>query len=698
MRHSIVVKFLMILLTACSLVAAVAGGAGIVAMEGAELYVNGLEELRERECSSIATSIANAYVQNYAAKTLGSVPYPLLQSRYPDPNNRGDAEHWTVKLQLGDQILEDPGVDKKYTHVKEYTLAPLFPVVTTYSPEDKPQEPTDPTGTTAPTQGGARRAPLDDAEVPDGYLYYDQETSWVGNGFQTYYVYYYQAPEYTVTVYMDDEVLESSALQILTMMFPYRYGFIFILAACILLFAAGAVFLCWSAGQTKEGTVRPGGLNRIPLDVYALAAGIGSVVLVALFVKLVEWVNHEGPHPGNLSLLGVNLLAIALLDIGFSFAFAAQIKAKNRYWWRHSVIGFCLGKLWLGIRFTATAAHKLFCLLPVIWQWLLTALAMVVAMGIAFLAAFGNSFFRVDSQFVLILLLTLAICCGVVLYGAYAFGLLISGAQKMSQGELSHKIPTKYLVGSFREFAEKLNTLSDAATILAEKQMYSERMKTELITNVSHDIKTPLTSIINFVDLLQKPHTQEQQEEYLDVLSRQSNQMKRLIEDLVDLSKANTGNMSVNLVQMDAVETVNQVLGEFADKLEAANLTPVFRKPEQPISIYADGKLVWRVMSNLLSNAVKYALPGTRLHVDLLQIESAVYLSLKNVSREELTATAEELMERFVRGDASRNTEGSGLGLNIAQSLMEVQKGRLELSVDGDLFKVTLVFPEASCS
>ena len=200
------------------------------------------------------------------------------------------------------------------------------------------------------------------------------------------------------------------------------------------------------------------------------------------------------------------------------------------------------------------------------------------------------------------------------------------------------------------------------------------------------------------MDLLQRPHTQEQQEEYLDVLSRQSNRMKRLIEDLVDLSKANTGNMPVNLVQMDAVETVNQVLGEFADKLEAASLTPVFRKPEQPISICADGKLVWRVMSNLLSNAVKYALPGTRLYVDLLQIESSVYLSVKNVSREELTATAEELMERFARGDASRNTEGSGLGLNIAQSLMEVQKGRLELSVDGDLFKVTLVFPGVSRS
>ena len=697
MRHSIVVKFLMILLTACSLVAAVAGAAGIVAMEGAGLYVNGLEELREQECSSIATSIAGSYVENHAAKTLGSVPYPLLQSWYPDPYSRGDAEHWTVKLQTGDQIIEDPGNVENYTHVKEYTLAPLFPVVTTYGPEDKPQEPTDPADSTTPTQGEARRAPVENTEVPDGYLYYDRETSWVDNGFQTYYVYYYQAPEYTVTVYMDDAVLESSALQILTVMFPYRYGFIVILAVCILLFAVGAVFLCWSAGQTKEGTVRPGGLNRIPLDLYGLLTVVGTVLLLTLFGELLRWMNREGPHPGNLSLLGVNLFVVALLGIGFCFAFAAQIKAKDFYWWRHSVTGFCLGKLWTGIRFVVRAICGVFRLMPVIWQWLLTAFLMALSLIISFVL-FATSYYRYQGFLLLLFWLTLAACVGLVLYGAYAFGLLISGAKKMSQGELSHKIPTKYLLGSFREFAEELNTLSEAATVLAKKQMHSERMKTELITNVSHDIKTPLTSIINFVDLLQKPHTQEQQEEYLDVLSRQSNQMKRLIEDLMDLSKANTGNMPVNLVPMDAVETVNQVLGEFADKLEAANLTPVFRKPAQSVSICADGKLVWRVMSNLLSNTVKYALPGTRLYVDLLQIDSSVYLSLKNVSREELTATAEELMERFVRGDASRNTEGSGLGLNIAQSLMEVQKGRLELSVDGDLFKVTLVFPGISRS
>jgi signal transduction histidine kinase len=281
---------------------------------------------------------------------------------------------------------------------------------------------------------------------------------------------------------------------------------------------------------------------------------------------------------------------------------------------------------------------------------------------------------------------------GVVCYGGYCFGILLTGAQKMRQGNLSHKIPTRYLLGSFRDMAEQLNTLSETAMESAKRQMRSERMKTELITNVSHDIKTPLTSIINFVDLLQKPHTPEQQQQYLEVLSRQSGSMKRLIEDLMDLSKASTGNMTVNLISIDATETVNQALGEFADKLAAAELTPVFRAPAEPVMMKADGRLVWRVLSNLLGNTVKYAMPGTRLYIDLLRTQTQVILSLKNVSREAQSASAEELMERFVQGDMSRSAEGSGLGLNIAQSLMEVQGGKLRLLLDGDLFKVTLVF------
>ena len=218
-------------------------------------------------------------------------------------------------------------------------------------------------------------------------------------------------------------------------------------------------------------------------------------------------------------------------------------------------------------------------------------------------------------------------------------------------------------------------------------------MKTELITNVSHDIKTPLTSVINYVDLLQQPHTEEEGSQYLEVLSRQSLRLKKLVEDLMDMSKASSGNMAVNITSVDAVEAVNQALGEFSDKLENAQLTPVFRSPDSQLHMLADGRLTWRVLSNILSNVVKYALPGTRVYIDLLRLDKSVVLSVKNISQEELNISAEELTERFVRGDASRNTEGSGLGLNIAQSLMQLQRGNLELTVDGDLFKVTLTFP-----
>jgi signal transduction histidine kinase len=291
------------------------------------------------------------------------------------------------------------------------------------------------------------------------------------------------------------------------------------------------------------------------------------------------------------------------------------------------------------------------------------------------------------------LLLSLLADVILVCYGAYAYGVLLSGAKRMAEGNLSAKISTRFLVGPFACFAIHLNALADVAVIAAEKQLRSERMKTELITNVSHDIKTPLTSIINYIDLLEKPHTEPEGKQYLEVLGRQSQRMKKLIEDLMEMSKASSGNIPVHIQQIDAAETVNQALGEFSDKLEVAGLIPVFQQPEAAVPMLADGRLAWRVLSNLLSNVVKYALPGTRVYADIDTLPGQVQISLKNISREPLNISADELTERFVRGDTSRNTEGSGLGLNIAKSLMDLQKGRLELVVDGDLFKVTLIFP-----
>ena len=265
--------------------------------------------------------------------------------------------------------------------------------------------------------------------------------------------------------------------------------------------------------------------------------------------------------------------------------------------------------------------------------------------------------------------------------------------EAIASGALDTKLDVEKFHGQERDIAAAVNNIRAGLSDAIMDRIRNERMKADLITNVSHDIKTPLTSIINYVDLLQKAQTEEERKEYLEVLDRQSQRLKKLIDDLMDMSKASTGNMTVDITRVDAVEAVNQALGEFADKLDRAMLSPVFRHDDASVPMMADGRLVWRVLSNLLGNAVKYAMPGTRLYIDLSQMGGKVLLSVKNISREELNIGADELMERFVRGDGSRNTEGSGLGLNIAKSLMELQKGELQLLVYGDLFKVTLIFP-----
>ena len=323
-------------------------------------------------------------------------------------------------------------------------------------------------------------------------------------------------------------------------------------------------------------------------------------------------------------------------------------------------------------------------LLPLTWQWLLTAFGMILIMMLV-----------VRSYSSAAVMLGLLVIIAIVLYGTHCFGILLENTKRMGKGDLDTKVEDKLLLGSFKEFASHLNALADVAVEAARKQMKSERMKAELVTNVSHDIKTPLTSIINYVDLLQKAETPEQSAEYLEVLDRQSQQLKKLIDDLMEMSKASTGNMAVDLAVVDPVEAVNQALGEFSDKLTAAELLPVFQPPEETLRMMADGRLAWRVLSNLLSNAVKYSLPGTRLYIDIQKADNKIHISLKNISREPLNVSSDELMERFVRGDASRNTEGSGLGLNIARNLMELQKGQLQLLIDGDLFKATMIFPEA---
>lgn len=270
---------------------------------------------------------------------------------------------------------------------------------------------------------------------------------------------------------------------------------------------------------------------------------------------------------------------------------------------------------------------------------------------------------------------------------------LLEGAKRVASGDLSQAIDTSKLVGEFKKHGENINKVGEGISLAVEEKMKSERFKTELITNVSHDIKTPLTSIINYVDLIKKEEiTDPTMTEYVDVLDRQSVRLKKLIEDLMEASKASTGNIAVHFEECNVDVLLTQVIGEFEDKLMAIGLEVVVDKPEEPVMVIADGRHMWRVLDNLMNNVCKYAQPNTRVYVSLVKEGQTASIVFKNISKTALNIPSDQLMQRFVRGDSSRHTEGSGLGLSIAQSLTELMNGNLKLDIDGDLFKVTLKF------
>ena len=635
---------------------AIANGFGIIALASQKMYSNDLDAVKQNWYYSYGYFKALSAARYYAAVVKNKLP----EDQYTKLFSLDQSKNMIADVYEGGTLVYSNGtLDKNTTAVRvNYSIDVDYPYfIGRYE------------------------------KLPDSYRFwcevYENDTLY-------YYVYSSRTASFDVTVTLDESTLGNTEYRFLLELYTYRYTLIFFCIGFLLLSILLLVYLLCTAGRNRDGLVAPVGLSRMPLDAYCAA----SFCLMLLSLTLMNSsIFYQGTVIALLALLIVATVCIPL-GLGFLYILAAQIKCKHGYWWKHTVCGWCLRKVCHFFRRCIQQLKAVFEMLPVIWQWLAIAFGMAFSLLISAMIAF-DGFYRRVNIFVLVFL---AICFGcvlMILYGGWCFGTVLTSAKKMSDGELDYRIPEEKLFGAFKTCAQQLNSLSGAAKIAAEKQLRSERTKTELITNVSHDIKTPLTSIINFVDLLEKPHTEEEGVQYLEVLSRQSMSLKKLIEDLMDLSKASTGNMSVNLTTLDAVEVANQAMGEFADKLEKAQLIPIVRAPEGPLPITADGRLVWRVLSNLLGNAVKYAAPSTRLYLELNDMGKTVQLSIRNISRDELNVSAEELLERFVQGDVSRNAEGSGLGLNIAKSLMEVQHGSLELTLDDDLFKVTLTFPKA---
>ena len=473
----------------------------------------------------------------------------------------------------------------------------------------------------------------------------------------------------------------------------------------VLVGAAGAiaclVFLFIGAGHRKgkEGA-RLNLLDRIPLDLYAAGCFALAFVWLLLFVELTEGMAYFfALSPEGITYLAFTCIVVytaGLVALAPFLSFATRVKAGGGIWWRNTAICWALKLCWRAVRW-CWGLVKRFCgwlwymttKISIVWRTALIVLIVLVA-NFCIAISIRYSGFALFCWLLLMAAVFLLAC-----FGAWQMKSLKAAGEKLAAGEFEYKIDTKHMYWEFKHHAENLNSIGDGMAAAVEQRMKSERLKTELITNVSHDIKTPLTSIINYVDLLERPHTPEEGAEYLEVLERQSKRLKKLTEDLVEASKASTGNMSVTLAPTSTLEIINQSLAEYGQRMEAGKLSVLINVPEPAPAVRADGRLLWRVMDNLFNNVVKYAMPETRVYVDVRTSEGNAVISVKNISRAALNVSAGELMERFVRGDASRSTEGSGLGLSIAKSLTELQHGQFSISTDGDLFKAEVTLPLA---
>lgn len=459
-----------------------------------------------------------------------------------------------------------------------------------------------------------------------------------------------------------------------TLEFLYRMRGILLplLAVSLLLFAIALVYLLCAAGhQPDTEEIVPNLQDKIPLDLYF---AIVCPILLFLAVLFSGW--YPSGSAEQISLLIIGSLILAILGLATLLTCATRLK-MGKYFYQNTitykVIRFCWKMLAAVLSTVCDAIKSISATWKIALVWLIIS-AFYINGGIG----------AVFLSFVL-----LFVFCTM----ASQMQELKNGGEELAKGNLSYKINTQRMFPFFRAHGQNLNSISKGFSIALEQKMKSEHLKTELITNVSHDIKTPLTSIINYVDLLKKENLSGQAAEYIEVLDRQSRRLKKLTEDLVEASKASTGNLKVQLAPTDMGELAAQAVAEYEEKLENAQLEVVINGGDTPLFAMVDGNLTWRVLSNLLSNACKYSQPHTRVYIDISKKKETVILSMKNISKDALNIPAEELMERFVRGDSSRHTEGSGLGLNIAQSLVGLQKGKFSLEIEGDLFKAFVSFP-----
>ena len=463
--------------------------------------------------------------------------------------------------------------------------------------------------------------------------------------------------------------------------YQFRYwvlaGILISGVVCILfstLYISG-IGVSYRTGEAKENI-----FTKIPFDLVTFVYLFG---LCLGFPMLNEFADIEQ----RLCVFAYMIIISAMWIINFIH----RIKLQNVF--RNTICYRLIRLLWLFIKN-----------IPVIWLALLiTAIISIGEFFISICFGAGTESFPVFLLLLFIFFMEKCIVCPIIFYILIMTSSLFKAGNELAKGNTDYKVKLTHLFGSYKKHGDNLNNLSLAVNRAVDEKMKSERMKTELITNVSHDLKTPLTSVINYSDLINTEaakyvpnedatESMERISEYSEVLNRQSNKLKRLLDDLVDISKATTGNMEVILEKIEVGTMLSQAAAEYEDRFEEKHLETVENIPEGRLYVKADSRKLWRVVDNLLQNIYKYSCPGTRVFLEAKETDKKVFLTFKNTSRDIITISPDELTERFTRNDESRHMEGNGLGLAIAKTMTEVQGGDFKLEIDGDLFKVTVGF------
>ncbi len=517
---------------------------------------------------------------------------------------------------------------------------------------------------------------------------------------------------YSIKVYLKETLSEKDMFYYIPMLFDFvadnvnsiMISTVLLLITLIFLI----IFICCASGHKKgiEG-INISRFDRFPVDILTVVyCGITVLIGCVLF-----WVADDFFYNILQSSNGVLVsiipmcIALVLIVIVLDFALLAvllmtiSVRLKTRTFIKSTIIymflcfawkltkKFCIGWWRITKKFFKSTGSFL-TKIPLIWKTIIGVLAVIVIEFVSVLFVIWDSAFVLGTLF-----FNIALFFGII-YIAIQLRKIKDTTKDIANGNIYRKIDTRYMFLDIKEHAENINNINDGIANAVQDRMKSERFKTELITNVSHDIKTPLTSIINYVDLLEKEEIEnETANEYISVLSRQSTRLKKLVEDLIEASKASTGNISVNLTECELGILLSQALAEYDDRFAKNNLQVIINKSNDILNVMVDNRHTWRVFDNILNNIAKYAQPNTRIYIDAKRVNKIAEISFRNISKEPLNISGDELMERFVRGDSSRNTEGSGLGLSIAKSLTEAQQGNLEIQIDGDLFKVRLAFP-----